>query len=150
MNTTPSLREQISDAIVRTLTTMEYPRARLVTREPFDISKIAITDFPAILVQLDVEERNLMTMGIPGVGRRTGDMLFTIRGYVRGTELDKQRNELITGIETILDNDRYVGLQALGVTTSNILKIEIINRAPPLAEIRIEFQIQYNYIRTQP
>ena len=150
MNTTPSLRERISDAIVKTITDLEFPRPRLVTREPFEISKIAITDFPAVLVQLDVEERNLMTMGAPGLGRRTGNMLYTIRGYVRGTELDKQRNDLITGIETVLDNDRYVGLQAFGVTTSNILKIEIINRTPPLAEFQIQFQVQYTYARTQP
>lgn len=146
---TISLREQIADAIIQILNTNLSPRLSLVTREPFEPDKIAITQFPAVLVQMDSEERETITMGLPNLGRRMGTITFVIRGYVRGTELDKQRNELITGIEEILDADRYLTLGEAGVTDSQIRVIEVIPRLPPLAEIRLELQVKYNYVRGQ-
>jgi len=144
---TLSLREQIADTLVQTIQTMISPRVALVTREPFEPSKIAITEFPAVLVQMDLEERETITMSTTGAGRRMGVITFGIRGYVRGTELDSRRNELITGLETILDQDRYLGLREQGVTDSQLIKIEVVNRAMPLAEIKLEFQVKYNYLR---
>jgi hypothetical protein len=144
-----SLREQVAEAIIGIIHEIELPRISLVTREPFEPDKIAITQFPAVLVQLDTEERETITMGQPGIGRRMGTMIYGIRGYVRGVELDQKRNELITGIETALDQDRYLGLYASGVTDSQLVKIEIVKRLPPLAEINIEFQVKYNYERGQ-
>jgi hypothetical protein len=118
-----------------------------VTREPFEVSELAITQFPAILITARLEERETITMGGPGVGRRQGSIDYAIRGFVRGTELDKKRNDLIERIEETLDTDRYRGQQ--GVTDSQITRIEIIERQPPLAEVSIEFRVTYNYLRTQ-
>ena len=147
MNYSLSLREQIADQVVTAIRSLDNPRIHLATREPFEPDKLAITQFPAVLVQMDTEERETITMGMGGTGRRMGTITYTIRGYVRGTELDRARNELITGLELVLDEDRYLGLIASGVTDSQLIKIDIVNRLPPLAEIRMEFQVKYNYTR---
>jgi hypothetical protein len=77
-----------------------------------------------------------------------GTIDYQIRGYVRGAELDRKRNDLIEAIEEALDLDRYRGLQASGVIDSQIITIEIVDRQPPLAEFEITFRVRYNYLRT--
>jgi hypothetical protein len=143
-----NLREQISADIVTVLKSMQDPQPVLVTREPFNVTEIAITQFPAILITPTIEERETITMGTPGTGRRQGSIEFTIRGYVRGAELDRQRNDLIERIEEALDTDRYRDLKALGVIDSQITTIEIIERIPPLAEFSMTYTVRYNYLRT--
>lgn len=144
-----NLRQQIAENIVTVLTELEDPRCALVTREPFNVLEIAITQFPAILVTATVEERETVTMGMPGIGRRMGTLDFTLRGYVRGNELDKKRNDLIESIEEALDSDRYRELKPSGVLDSQVVTIEIIERLPPLAEFTVLFRVKYNYQRTQ-
>lgn len=144
-----NLRQQIAENIVEVLKDIDDPRPVLVTREPFDVTEIAITQFPAILITPTVEERETITMGVPGTGRRLGTIDYAIRGYVRGTELDRRRNDLIERIEEALDSDRYRA-QTIGVVIdSQVRRIEIQERQPPLAEFLIEFQVRYNYLRSQ-
>ena len=143
-----NLRELIADNIITVLKDMDDPSPVLVTREPFLVQELAITQFPAILVTAVTEERSTITMGIPGAGRRQGTIQFRIQGFVRGTELDLKRNDLIERIEEALDSDRYRSLTASGVTDSQITLIEVIERQPPLAEISITFEAKYHYLRT--
>ena len=143
-----NLREQIADNIVAVLKDCDDPRPVLVTREPFLAQELAITQFPAILITPTVEERETITMGAPGVGRRSGTLDITIRGFVRGVELDRKRNDLIERIEEQLDSDRYRELKPQGVLDSQVITIEIIERQPPLAEFTILFRVRYNYLRT--
>lgn len=145
-----SLREDISKQIVTTLWSMESPRPILVTREPFEPEKLAITQFPAILVQMLEEERETISMGAKNVGRRMGTVRYNIRGFLRGVELDTQRNDLIEAIERALDTDRNLGLRTNGVGDSQITRIEVVQRLAPLAEISITFEVNYNYLRTSP
>jgi hypothetical protein len=86
-------------------------------------------------------------MGIGGVGRRMGTIRYTLRGYVRGTELDRRRNELIEGIEEQLEGDRYRELRTEGVIDSQVVLIEVVERQPPLAEVIVTFEVKYNYLR---
>ena len=144
-----SLRESCVQAVELALKNIRDPKPVYVTREPFEAEKLAITQFPAILVQVGDETRASVSMGAPGVGRRTGEMLIDVRGFVRGTELDRRRNELIEAIENALEHDRYLGLRAQGVLDCQVIIIEIIERMPPLAEFRIEVRINYNYLRGQ-
>jgi hypothetical protein len=144
-----NLREQIADNIVTVLKDMQDPRPVLVTREPFNVLEIAITQFPAVLITPRSEQRETITMGQAGVGRRQGTIEYEIRGYVRGPELDRGRNDLIERIEEILDTDRYRSLSAKGITDSQVTRIEIIDRLPPLAEFVITFTVTYHYLRTQ-
>lgn len=146
---TQNIRELVAVDLVKTLTNIEDPRPVLVTREPFEVAELAITQFPAILVQVTEENRETITMGAPGVGRRQGTVSYRLRGFVRGTELDRKRNDLIEQIEESLDSDRYRDNLAQGVTDSQIRVIEIIERQPPLAEFAITYEITYNFLRGQ-
>jgi hypothetical protein len=140
-----SIREDSAVNIVDTLKEISVPKPALVTRDPFDVEKLAITQFPALLIQQTQEERATITMGITGSGRRTGVMTFEIRGFVRGTELDTKRNDLIEAVENALDSDRYRNVT--GVTDTQIVTIEIIPRLQPLAEFVITVEVKYNYAR---
>ena len=144
---TISLREQVARNIVESLQAIDDPRVVLVTREPFDVEKLAITQFPALLVQQTVETRTTITMGVPGAGRRQGTIGIEVRGFVRGVELDTRRNELIAAVEDALDTDRYRSLKESGVMDTQITDIEIIPRLQPLAEFNIKLEIRYNYVR---
>lgn len=142
-----NLRQQIAENIVVVLKELEDPKLVLVTREPFVVTELAITQFPAVFIQPTIEDRETVTMGATSVGRRMGSISYVIRGYVRGVELDRKRNDLIEAIEEALDTDRYRGLLASGVIDSQVTRIEIIERQPPLAEFAIEYQVRYNYLR---
>ena len=142
-----SLRESAVQAVELALKEIRDPKSVLVTREPFEAEKLAITQFPALLLTARDETRQSVSMGVPGVGRRTGEMTIEVRGFVRGTELDRRRNELIESVENAVESDRYLGLRASGILDSQIVLIEIIDRIPPLAEFRIELRVNYNYLR---
>lgn len=142
-----SLRQQIADYLITAIQEIEEPRIALVTKEPFEVSEIAITKFPAVLVTMREETRETVTLGAPSVGRRTGNIRFEIRAYVRGTELDQKRNELLEALEEQLEQDRYFDLRSQGVLDSQITNIEIIDRMPPLAELLIRLEVRYNYLR---
>lgn len=142
-----SIREQTAINLVDTLREIADPRPILVTRDPFDVEKLAITQFPAIMVQQTNESRQTISMGVPGVGRRTGVMTFELRCFVRGTELDTRRNAFIAAIETALDSDRYRDQQVAGVTDTQVVNIEIIPRLQPLAEFVVTVEVSYNYMR---
>jgi len=144
-----NLRQQVSENIVDVLRVINDPKLVLVTREPFNVLELAITQFPAVLITPTLENRETITMGTPGTGRRMGTIEYTIRGYVRGNELDKKRSDLIEAIEEALDSDRYRDLKSSGVIDSQITNIEIVDRMPPLAEFTIVFQVRYNYLRGQ-
>jgi len=142
-----NLRQQIAEYIVARIQEIEDPKPAFVTREPFEIAEIAITQFPAVLVTLRQEDRETITMGAPNVGRRMGTIRFDIRAYVRGTDLDQRRNTLLEAMEEAIEADRYLGLLNNGVIDSQIIKIEIVDRMPPLAEMLIELEVRYNYLR---
>lgn len=142
-----NLRQQIADQIVARLREIEDPRPVLVTKEPFEVADLAITQFPALLVTLRQEDRETITMGAPAIGRRMGTIRFDIRAYVRGTDLDQRRNTLLEALEEKLEEDRYLDLKSSGVIDSQLIKIEVIDRQPPLAELLLEFEVRYNYLR---
>lgn len=141
-----NLREDIVNHIIDTLKEMDDPRPVLVTREPFEVDKLAITQFPAILVSFASEERTLLSMGSSGT--KNGTIIFNIRGFVRGRDLDKSRNELINSIEIALETDRY--REIAGVRDSQIRTIEVVDRLPPLAEILVTVEVSYLYSRLNP
>lgn len=142
-----NLRQQITENIIQVLKTMRDPQPVLTTSEPFNVLELAITQFPAILITPQTEERTTITMGVPGAGRRMGTLDYQIRAYVRGNELDRKRNDLIERIEEALESDRYRELITAGVVDSQIISIEIVDRMPPLAEFTITFRVRYNYLR---
>ena len=140
-----SVRNDIADDLVAVLKDIRTPRPVLVTREPFEVEKLAITQFPAILVQTGTESRETKSMG--DAGFRRGNITFTLRCYVRGTELDYKRNEFIEAIEEKIDADRYRLKGSTIVQGSQISAIEVIDRLPPLAEFTITYDVEYFFVR---
>lgn len=137
-----SLREDFANNIVTVLKNMTDPQPVLVTREPFDVEKLAITQFPAVLVVTGNEEREDYAMPV-----RQGQILYTIRGFVRGgAELDRQKNDLIERIEEALEADRYRGKSVRNINTQ-VTTVEVIDRIPPLGEIAMTVQVRYLYTK---
>lgn len=135
-----SLRNDIADNIVKTIKELTDPRPVLVTREPFDVEKLAITQFPAVMVNSGSEERDDFDMSF-----RSGTIEYTLRCFVRGAaEIDRQKNDLIESISEGLEEDRRRGTSNPGVTTL-IATVEVVDRLPPLAEVIITVQVRYRY-----
>ena len=136
-----STRETVIENIVSLLKDMDDPKPILVSREPFDVEKLAITQFPAILVQSGDEIRFDSAMK-----SREGQINYVIRSFVRGVELDKKKNEIVERIEETLDADRKRG------TTNFAMKTQVISVTPvdglaPLGEVLVTVQVQYKYPR---
>jgi hypothetical protein len=140
-----SLREDIAKEVVRVLQTIDDPAVKLVTREPFSITDLPITQFPALLIQTANENRETITQGSVAGGFRQGVITYAIRGFVRGVEIDRLRNDLIEAVEEALDSDRRLGLSA--VQDSQVINVDIIDRLAPLGELLITFDVRYAYAR---
>lgn len=140
-----SIREDLANNIVETLQEIETVKPVLVTRQPFNVEELAITQFPAILVQTTTEDRELLTMGSAN-GRKRGVIRYQIRCFVRGNELDSKRNDLIEAVDEILDEDRYRNKTRSVVMDSTVVSVEVIERQPPLAEFVMNFDVTYNYV----
>ena len=141
-----SIREDIVNDIVTTLKEIKDLKPALVTREPFDVEKLAITQFPAVLINSTNEERTTETMR---AGIRQGIIVYTIRGFVRGNEIDKKRNDLVEAIEEALDADRNRGQNSSVVQDTQVASIEVIDRLPPLGEVVLTVNVRYVFTRGQ-
>lgn len=146
-----STRELIAQNIQEVLKDMSPPRVGLCTREPVDIEKIAITQFPAIVVESGNELREDIAMG----KYRRGTIEYTIRAYVRSdsrnqniVSIDQKRNELIERIEESLNTDRMREVDSAGEglnTTTQVTQIQIQPRVPPLGEFTMTVEVKYNF-----
>lgn len=136
-----SLREDIAKDIVKVLKDANDPKPILVTREPFDVEKLAITQFPAILVQTGPESRLDESMR-----SRTGVISYQIRAFIRGTELDTRKNDIIERIEEVLETSRRRNVANASIRTQ-VTAITPVDRLPPLGEVIITVEVQYTYTR---
>jgi hypothetical protein len=144
-----SKREDIAKNIVDVLTDMTPPKPVLVTREPLDVLKLAITQFPAVVVQMGNEIREDDAMG----GIRRGTVDVSVRGFVRAdgregsiTTVDQKRNEMIERIEETLNTDRTRELTGAAAITK-VTSIEVIERTPPLGEFNMIAQVSYTFTK---
>ncbi len=129
---------------------MDVPKPRLVTREPFDVDKLALTQFPALLVTTGNETREDNSMG----GNRRGTIEINIRGFVRSDgrqgfvqSVDQKRNELIERIEETLNTNRDRELNATRAATTLVTTIEVVDRNPPLGEFNLVAEVQYSFTK---
>jgi hypothetical protein len=144
-----SKREDIAKNIVDVLTDMTPPKPVLVTREPLDVLKLAITQFPAVVVQMGNEIREDDAMG----GIRRGTVDVSVRGFVRAdgregsiTTVDQKRNEMIERIEETLNTDRTRELTGAAAIT-RVTSIEVVERTPPLGEFNMIAQVSYTFTK---
>jgi|TARA_R110002051_G_scaffold294016_1_gene359182 hypothetical protein len=144
-----SARENITKDIVTQLKNMSNPAPILVTREFFEFDKLAITQFPAILVISGNEEREDITMS-----ERRGTMDIELRCFVRGAQIDTARNLLIENIEQALEDnrDRNTTIDNTGVhyVQSTINSIEVIERIAPIGQFNAVLSVTYAYKRGNP
>ena len=145
-----SNRESAVKNIIDVLTDMTPPKPVFVSREPFDIEKLAITQFPALLVQTGNETREDRAMG----GYRRGTIEVTIRGFVRSDgrkgfvqSVDEKRNNLIERIEEALNADRTRELAQARAATTHVRTIEVIDRTPPLGEFIMVVDVEYSFTK---
>ena len=136
-----STRETVIENIVSLLKDMDDPKPILVSREPFDVEKLAITQVPAILVQSGDEIRFDSAMK-----SREGQINYVIRSFVRGVELDKKKNEIVERIEETLDADRKRGTTNFSMKTQ-VISVIPVDRLAPLDEVLVTVQVQYKYPR---
>ena len=115
-----SAREEIAKNIVNQLENMTDPAFALVNRDKFDIQKLAITQFPAVLVVTANEDREDIS-----VDERQGLIQYQLRCYVRGTELDTARNKICEGIEETLELSRNRDITlSLGPSSIPLIPLE--------------------------
>ena len=138
-----SIREDIAKNIVDVLKDMSDPKPVLVTREYFEVEKLAITQFPAIYIQTLNETRTDVTMK---TNRRQGILTLLLRVFVRGVELDRLRNDIIERIEETIDTDRRRDT-ANTTMISQVRLIRVIPRLAPLGELEIEVEVRYTYLK---
>lgn len=142
-----SLREDFAENIVKVLKDMQDPKPVLVTREPFDVEKLAISQFPAILISTGNESREDVSMKTI---RRQGTIEYTIRAFVRGggAMLDRLKNDIIERIEETLDLDRTRGTNNRNMIT-RVTSITVPDRMQPLAEVVVVVSVRYVYEKGQ-
>jgi len=141
-----SARDNITKNIFDQLQNMTNPAPGLVSREFFEVSKIAITQFPAILVNTLGETRADISTDL-----RQATMSVQLKCYVRGTQIDTLRNEIVERVEEILEvsRDRDITLSAANIhaVSTRISNIEVVERELPLGEVIITVEITYQYIK---
>jgi hypothetical protein len=139
-----SARENIAINLVKQLENMTNPAVGSVSRVFFDVQKLAITQFPAILVTTSDETREDISTDL-----RQGTIRYNLRCYVRGTQVDTLRNELVERIEETLENsrDRDITLDANNIhnVTTRIANVEVVERELPLGEVVVSVDVIYRY-----
>ena len=142
-----SARENIAKDIVYQLQNMSNPAPALVTREFFEFDKLAITQFPAILVVSANESREDISLA-----ERQSILEVELRCFVRGTQLDSERNRIIERIEEQLEDegrDRNITVDntVTHYVNSTITNIEVIERVAPIGQVNLTLTITYVYKR---
>ena len=139
-----SAREDIAINITQQLQNMTNPAPGLVSRKFFDVTKLAITQFPAILVVTTNEDREDVSMDL-----RRSTTQYVLRCYVRGPELDTLRNEIVERVEEILETQRgrAVTLASTGIhnVTTRVSNVQIVEREIPLGEVVVTVDVLYTY-----
>ena len=80
---------------------------------------------------------------------RQGTLQYELRCYVRGTEIDTLRNEIVERIEETLEvsRDRDLALSAANIhnVTTRVADVEVVERELPLGEVVIRLNVIYRY-----
>lgn len=144
-----SARELIAEDIKEQLINMSDPAPGNVTREFFEFEKLAITQYPAILIVTGNEERTDVSMS-----ERQGILQIELRCFVRGNELDTKRNQLVEVIEQTLEGSRGRNLttekDATHYVETRVTNVEVIERNPPIGQVIVTVEVEYMYKRGNP
>jgi hypothetical protein len=137
-----SKRESIAANLVTTIDGISA--VQLVTREPFDFTKLSNAQFPAVIVQTSEENREDVTIGGSTI-KRIGTIDYKLIGYVKGVTIDTDRNALIESLEEALDADRTRGGYALD---TQVITVETDEGAiAPVGGVLLTVRVSYNFTR---
>lgn len=137
-----SKRESIAANLVTTIDGISS--IALVTREPFDFTKLSNAQFPAVIVQTSEENREDVTIGGSTI-KRIGTIDYKLIGYVKGVTIDTDRNALIESLEEALDADRTRGGYALD---TQVITVETDEGAiAPIGGVLLTVRVSYNFTR---
>jgi hypothetical protein len=145
-----SKREDIASNIITVLTAVTSPiTLKKITREPFNVDELSEQQYPAIFIQSGNETRTDITMPSSTITRQA-TIDFIIVGFVKGTtsNIDTKRNELITTIETTLNNDRTRGGYAKNTQIVEVSTDEGI--LFPTGGIRMVVRVMYQFTSGTP
>jgi len=141
-----SIREQIADNIVTTLTTsVTSPVSiKMATRQPFDFDKLSNAQFPAVLVRTADESRE--DSSIAGtMGKRMASINYELVCFVKSGIIDQARNNIIEAVEEGLELDRTRGGYALDTQLINIEVDE--GSIDPVGGVILTVRVVYEYTR---
>ena len=141
-----SEREDIAGNIISVLDAMSSPELKKITREPFSEDELSNSQFPCAFIQSGSETREDRTMS----GDRQGNIDYVIVGFVKGTtsNIDTDRNELITGIENALESDRTRSGNALDTQIIEVSTDEGV--IYPYGGVRVVVRVLYHYDKGTP
>jgi hypothetical protein len=139
-----SARENVAKNLVSQLQNMSEPTPGLVSRVFFDVQKLAITQFPAILIVTSNEVRQDIATTL-----RQGTIQYQLKCYVRGTEIDTLRNEIIERVEETLETDRNrdvtLNSENIHCVSTTVSSIEVVERELPLGEVVVNVDVTYRH-----
>ena len=143
-----SRRELIVRDIVDTLKNQQRVRLGTVSRDPgLEIADLANTAFPAVIVESGSETRESITQ-LGALQQRQATMSVNITVWVNtNSRADALRNELIEGIEELLDVDPTRGGNAFD---TQLTEIETGTDTAPYSSMNLIFTIPYVYTKGNP
>ena len=139
-----SVRENIAVNLLSVISSISSPTIKKATRQPFILDELSEQQYPAVIVQTSEENRDDVELG-SGARTRTGTIDFLILGFVKGSDIniDTKRNELITAIETAIENDITRDGNALD---SEVIQVETDEGSLfPVGGIRMTIRCMYEY-----
>jgi hypothetical protein len=139
-----SVRENIAVNLLSVISSISSPTIKKATRQPFILDELSEQQYPAVIVQTSEENRDDSELG-SGAKTRHGTIDFVILGFVKGADIniDTKRNELITAIETAIENDITRDGNALD---SEVIQVETDEGSLfPVGGIRMTIRCMYEY-----
>ena len=117
-----SVRENIASNILTSIQAISSPTIKKATRQPFPLDELSEQQYPAVLVQTQLETKEDQELG-GGARTRINTLEFLITGYTKGAEsnIDTARNELAEALENKLEEDITRGGNALD---TEVIEIE--------------------------
>jgi len=137
-----SRREDIAAYIVTQLGTVS--QIKTVTREPTDLTQLAATSFPHVLVETANEIRE--DASFSGDVRREATLDFLLNVVVYGNNRDTSRNTIIELIEEKLAQDPDIVGLCFNSGVSEVIIREIAETAP-FGQAAIVYTVKYYYER---
>jgi len=118
-----SVRENIASNLLTVIGNISSPiTIKKATRQPFPLDELSEQQYPAVLVQTQLETKEDQELG-GGARTRINTLEFLITGYTKGAEsnIDTARNELAEALENKLEEDITRGGNALD---TEVIEIE--------------------------